>query len=242
MRNAQSEGGGGGFGGKRSYDDHRSGGNRGSGRDFGSRDRRYDDDPKRHRSGKTFYRHLCASFFRQVFEKFFAVSDGGGGGFNSNPGDWPCKLCNVNNFARRTDCFKCHKPKEECEGSGGGSGERGGGGYGSGGRGGYRDDRGGPRGGGGGGFGGGRGRGGGPPGHIQNPGDWECPIESCRNLNFAKRTECNRCKTPKPHDMGSSGRGGFGGPRGGGRGGIVGFIFEKCYRRLVISATEKRCC
>lgn len=27
----------------------------------------------------------------------------------------------------------------------------------------------------------------------QHKGDWFCPDESCSNLNFASRTECNRC-------------------------------------------------
>merc|ERR1711879_27532 len=27
------------------------------------------------------------------------------------------------------------------------------------------------------------------------PGDWECPV--CNNHNYANRTECNKCKTPK---------------------------------------------
>lgn len=33
-----------------------------------------------------------------------------------------------------------------------------------------------------------------PP--IIREGDWECP--ECQNINFAKRTECNRCKVPRP--------------------------------------------
>lgn len=29
--------------------------------------------------------------------------------------DWECKDCKINNFTKRKDCFKCKKPKEECE-------------------------------------------------------------------------------------------------------------------------------
>ena len=28
------------------------------------------------------------------------------------PGDWSCKKCGANNFARRTDCFKCYNLKD----------------------------------------------------------------------------------------------------------------------------------
>ncbi|KAL5270398.1 hypothetical protein ACHWQZ_G001201 [Mnemiopsis leidyi] len=44
--------------------------------------------------------------------------------------DWDCGDCNINNFRFRTTCFKCNKPKEECEvlassrGGPGGSNER----------------------------------------------------------------------------------------------------------------------
>jgi|EP00670_Eutreptiella_braarudii_P001237 uncharacterized OB-fold protein len=40
---------------------------------------------------------------------------------------------------------------------------------------------------------------------VLMPGDWCCPSQACGHLNFAKRTECQVCKTPKN----------FTGPRGG---------------------------
>lgn len=33
-----------------------------------------------------------------------------------------------------------------------------------------------------------------PP--VIREGDWEC--QDCKNINFSRRTECNRCKAPKP--------------------------------------------
>lgn len=59
--------------------------------------------------------------------------------------------------------------------------------------------------------GGGRGRGrerGGQPEFA--PGDWYCP--ACQNMNFARRTACNRCAAPRPPDAGGAdaGRGGGG--------------------------------
>lgn len=88
----------------------------------------------------------------------------------------------------------------------GGGGGGGGGGYGGGGGGGY------DRGGGGGGafgdsynsapppgqYGGGRGGGGAAGG-----GDWNCA--SCGNMNFARRTSCNKCQAAKPADGGGGG-------------------------------------
>ena len=79
-----------------------------------------------------------------------------------------------------------------------------------------------PRGGGGGGGGGSGdrgGRGAGPPGHVQNPGDWTC--EECKNMNFAKRMECNRCKAPRPRGEGGPHRGGGYGGGHRGRGGKI---------------------
>jgi len=44
---------------------------------------------------------------------------------------------------------------------------------------------------------GGRGRGG---GYTPSEGDWPCPDPSCGNVNFARRTSCNRCGVDKPID------------------------------------------
>ena len=41
------------------------------------------------------------------------------------PGDWRCPSCGINNFARRTECFRCQQPAPSGGGGGGG---------------GYRDD------------------------------------------------------------------------------------------------------
>lgn len=36
------------------------------------------------------------------------------------------------------------------------------------------------------------------PGFKMSEGDWTCDEEGCGNINYARRTECNRCKAPKP--------------------------------------------
>ena len=96
----------------------------------------------------------------------------------------------------------------------GGRGSRGGGGGGGGGfgGGGGRDAGNGSSSFGGRGRGGG-GRGGGPPSSGGNDipgrdGDWRCGESSCGNMNFSWRSECNRCKTPRPDLTGGSMSGG----------------------------------
>ncbi|CAK9067264.1 unnamed protein product [Durusdinium trenchii] len=42
---------------------------------------------------------------------------GKGGGKEPRPGDWKCPSCGSNNFARRTECFKCGT-KKPAEGKG----------------------------------------------------------------------------------------------------------------------------
>ncbi|KAJ3413721.1 hypothetical protein HDV05_007624 [Chytridiales sp. JEL 0842] len=128
---------------------------------------------------------------------------GGGSGPPQSEGDWLCTGCGNNNFARRNECNRCHNPKPAEAGGGGGSS-----GYGGGQRGDRYESRGG--------YGGGDrgGRGGGRGGFGGSDGDWSCP--SCNNNNFARRTECFKCNTPKPGGSGGGGGGGGGGYSGGG--------------------------
>eukprot|EP00899_Mesostigma_viride_P002763 jgi/Mesvir1/12488/Mv10244-RA.1 len=52
----------------------------------------------------------------------------------------------------------------------------------------------------------------------QGEGDWPCPNESCNNVNFAFRGQCNRCGTPRPDNAGGGAGAGRGAGRGRGRG------------------------
>ena len=69
------------------------------------------------------------------YESFYGAAPGGGyggappagrggGGGEQREGDWPCPQCQVNNYASRTECFRCTAPKP-----GGGYGGGGGGKY-----------------------------------------------------------------------------------------------------------------
>ena len=117
---------------------------------------------------------------------------GGGGRGGGRAGDWMCP-CGNNNFSFRSSCNRCGGGKSAAGGGGSGSGN--------------------DVGGGGGGFGGP------PPPSSSNPNDWTCA--ECQNTNFARRTECNRCRAPKPGGGGGGGGGGGygGGGDRGGRGG-----------------------
>ncbi|KAI9202022.1 uncharacterized protein BJ171DRAFT_516334 [Polychytrium aggregatum] len=108
------------------------------------------------------------------------------------PGDWVCSACNYHNFASRRSCFKCYAPSTNASlspgpgaGSGGPPGDSG-----------YYNSPAGDR--------------GGYPGGLK-PGDWYCPNSNCKFQNFASRTECMRCRSPRP---------GYQGPPGGRQGGV----------------------
>ena len=113
---------------------------------------------------------------------------------SSRPGDWICVKCGGDNFASRDKCYTCGSIREGGGGGGGYGGDRGGYGGGGGG-GGYQ---------GGGGYGarggdyGGNFGGGGGHGNNFKPGDWNCA--ECQAHNFARNSQCFRCKAPKPFE------------------------------------------
>eukprot|EP01010_Urceolus_cornutus_P000934 NODE_1444_length_913_cov_267.218750_g1115_i0.p1 GENE.NODE_1444_length_913_cov_267.218750_g1115_i0~~NODE_1444_length_913_cov_267.218750_g1115_i0.p1 ORF type:complete len:272 (+),score=52.27 NODE_1444_length_913_cov_267.218750_g1115_i0:52-816(+) len=132
----------------------------------------------------------------QVVQQPYAVSQAqpsspGGNLLNPiAPGDWKCARCANVNFARRTQCNKCQVPKEGNTTNDAQTVH--------------------------------------PAGlgaaySLPNPtgeagkilaGDWFCPNADCNNMNFARRTHCNRCSMPKPAGGGGVGGGGGGGSVG----------------------------
>jgi Zn-finger in Ran binding protein and others len=132
-----------------------------------------------------------------------ATGPGFGTSVQAKPGDWVCD-CGFHNFAFRNSCNSCSKARPA--GTGGDLDVKDGAHLSTG--------SGAPVGGGFGGFGGGGG------GGFTKPGDWVC---SCGFNNFAFRTFCNSCNSPKPSGggppMGSGGGYGGGGYGGGGYGG-----------------------
>eukprot|EP00013_Stygamoeba_regulata_P020145 CAMPEP_0177650082 /NCGR_PEP_ID=MMETSP0447-20121125/11740_1 /TAXON_ID=0 /ORGANISM="Stygamoeba regulata, Strain BSH-02190019" /LENGTH=284 /DNA_ID=CAMNT_0019152903 /DNA_START=214 /DNA_END=1064 /DNA_ORIENTATION=- len=117
-----------------------------------------------------------------------ATGPGFGTSVQAKPGDWVCD-CGFHNFAFRNCCNSCSKARPAGAGvdlDGGEGGE-------------HREHSH---------HGGHHGHGGGPPmgggGGFSKPGDWVC---SCGFNNFAFRTFCNSCNSPKP----GGGGGGYGG-------------------------------
>lgn len=128
------------------------------------------------------------------FEASWASGVGAGGRTNTGApiagleGNWACPSCQNVNFPQRDACNRCQTPKPDGE---------------------FDEleqqfaaevaQLAAPRG------GGARGGGGAPVAGVE--GNWACP--SCSNVNFAVRTACNRCQTPRAHaaPAGHGGRG-----------------------------------
>lgn len=103
---------------------------------------------------------------------------------NAKPGDWNCPACGDLQFARRDSCRQCHTPKPQ-PGMMAVQQQMGYAAYGFDASqiGGYQPY--------------------GTPPAISAPqktgGDWMCP--SCGDLQFARRTECRQCNTPRPAEQ-----------------------------------------
>ena len=93
---------------------------------------------------------------------------GGDRASSMKPGDWNCPKCKNHNYANKKVCNRTGCEEPKPRGGGGNRNSRG---HRSSNSGGSRDSN-------------------------MKPGDWICP--SCKNHNFASRTECNRCDARKP--------------------------------------------
>jgi len=100
------------------------------------------------------------------------------GATKMRPGDWFCSACNNHNYASKTACNKCGVPKQmqSLQVMAPNMGNMGNMGFGA------------------------------PPannGGAMRPGDWTC--HGCKNLNYASRTECNKCGISKATFISKSG-------------------------------------
>ena len=93
---------------------------------------------------------------------------GGDRDSNMKPGDWNCPKCKNHNYANKKVCNRTGCEEPKPRGRGGNRHSRG-----------HRSSN-----------------SSGPRDSNMKPGDWICP--SCKNHNFASRTECNRCDARKP--------------------------------------------
>jgi len=120
-------------------------------------------------------------------------------------GNWQCGQCQNVNFATRDACNRCATPRAQAEVAADPFAQQ------------MQQMQ--P-------MQGSAGKGGRPVAGVD--GNWACP--GCQNVNFAQRTACNRCQTPKPADEESFQWGGLAGgalgiqaagagAKGGGRGG-----------------------
>lgn len=85
----------------------------------------------------------------------------------------------MNNFASRSECFKCKEPKGDAKDAPSDSS-----GFGSG--------------------GGSRSNGNSGDGDQKRKNDWTCPADGCGNSNFGFRTECQKCNEKRPESAGGN--------------------------------------